>query len=430
MATGAVWLSAALWIQTSTRAEVEEVLDARLAEAANMVSSLISDHRIAVAQAGDQMLPIPMSREASYSKQLSCQIWSLDGRMVGRSDSAPDVELTHVANEGYSRSVIDGEPWRVYTLVNKELGVRVMVGDSLAVRDGLVRDVLAGLLFPAALVLPVLAVILWISVARGLAPLDQLANTLRIRSSSDLSPLPDGPAPREIKPVRRALNTLFSRVASARDVERNFTTYAAHELKTPLSGLRTQAQVMRLSDDPEVRDRALAAIERSVDRTDRMVRQLLELAAVERSEEDSEQTDLTFLMHETVADLRVLAKEREVTLETAAPDKAVWMRTSPFLLQAALRNVIENAIHASPRGARVTVILDGTTVVIRDEGEGIPPELLDRVQTRFTRGPGSGANGSGLGLSILASAMQRLNGEVKFVQGQDGGQTVELKLTP
>ncbi len=395
-----------------------------------MVSSLISDHRIAVAQAGDQMLPIPMSREASYSKQLSCQIWSLDGRMVGRSDSAPDVELTHVANEGYSRSVIDGEPWRVYTLVNKELGVRVMVGDSLAVRDGLVRDVLAGLLFPAALVLPVLAVILWISVARGLAPLDQLANTLRIRSSSDLSPLPDGPAPREIKPVRRALNTLFSRVASARDVERNFTTYAAHELKTPLSGLRTQAQVMRLSDDPEVRDRALAAIERSVDRTDRMVRQLLELAAVERSEEDSEQTDLTFLMHETVADLRVLAKEREVTLETAAPDKAVWMRTSPFLLQAALRNVIENAIHASPRGARVTVILDGTTVVIRDEGEGIPPELLDRVQTRFTRGPGSGANGSGLGLSILASAMQRLNGEVKFVQGQDGGQTVELKLTP
>ncbi len=395
-----------------------------------MVSSLISDHRIEVAQAGDRMLPVPVPREASYSKQLSCQIWSLDGGMVGRSDGAPDVELTHVANEGYSKSVIDGEPWRVYTLVNKELGVRVMVGDSLAVRDGLVRDVLAGLLFPAALVLPVLAAILWISVARGLAPLDQLANTLRTRSPSDLSPLPDGAAPREIKPVRTALNTLFSRVASARDVERNFTTYAAHELKTPLSGLRTQAQVMRLSDDPEVRDRALAAIERSVDRTDRMVRQLLELAAVERSEEDSEQIDLTLLMQETAADLRILAKEREVTLETAAPDKAVWMRTSPFLLQAALRNVIENAIHASPRGARVTVILDGTTFIIRDEGGGIPPELLDRVQTRFTRGPGSGANGSGLGLSIVASAMQRLNGEVKFIQGQDGGQTVELKLSP
>jgi len=157
-----------------------------------------------------------------------------------------------------------------------------------------------------------------------------------------------------------------------------------------------------------------------VDRTDRIVPQLLELAAVERSEEDSEQTVLTRLMHETVADLRVLAKGREVKLETAAPDRAVWMRTSPFLLQAAWRNVIENAIHASPRRARGTVTLDSTTFVIRDEGGGIPPELLDRVRTRFTRGLDSGTNGSGLGLSIVASAMQPLNGEVKFGQGRNG----------
>ncbi|QFT94342.1 Sensor protein QseC [Roseovarius sp. THAF9] len=428
LATGAVWLSAALWIQTSTRSEVEQVLDARLAEAAKMVSSLISDHRIEVARAGNQTLPIPTPRDATYSKQLSCQIWSLDGSMVGRSDGAPDVELTNAAVEGYTRSVIDGEPWRVYTLINQELGVKVMVGDSLAVRDNLARDVLEGLLLPGALVLPILAVILWISVARGLAPLDHLANALRNRSPSDLSPLLGGTDPREIKPVRSALNSLFERVASARDVERDFTTYAAHELKTPLSGLRTNAQVMRLTDDPKVREKALAAIERSVDRTDRMVRQLLELAAVERSEEGMEEVDLSELMRETVTDLRAFAAEREVTLKVDAPRRTSYVRTNPFLLQAALRNVIENAINASPVGEGVSVALRDRSFIISDEGNGIPPELLDRMQTRFTRGRGQEANGSGLGLSIVASAMERLGGSIEFFKGPERGQTVTLTL--
>ncbi|SDY89823.1 two-component system, OmpR family, sensor histidine kinase QseC [Citreimonas salinaria] len=397
-----------------------------------MVSSLISDHQIEVARAGDRTLPVPMTRETGYSKQLSCQIWALDGGLVGRSDGAPDVELTEAAAEGYSRSIIEGEPWRVYTLVNEELGVRVMVGDSLAVRDRLVRDVLEGLLLPAALILPLLAAILWISVAQGLAPLDRLANTLRARAPSDLSPLPEGSAPRELRPVRLALNSLFAKVASARDVERDFTTYAAHELKTPLAGLRTQAQVMRLSDDPGVRANALSAIERSVERTNRMVRQLLDLAAVERSEQELDVTDLGHLMRETVDDLRTLAAERNVVVETVAPDHAMRQRTNPFLLQAALRNVIENAIYASPPEGRVLVALeDGDAAVrfiIRDEGEGIPPELLDRVSTRFTRGRGSGPNGSGLGLSIVASAMERLGGAVQFAPGKGRGQTVRLIL--
>ncbi len=410
------------------------MLDARLSEAANMVSSLISDRRIEVARAGNQTLPIPMPGKAGYSKQLSCQIWSMDGGLVGQSDGAPDVVLTDAAAEGYSRSIINGEPWRVYTLVNEELGVRVMVGDSLAVRDRLVRDVLEGLLLPAALILPLLAAILWISVAQGLAPLDRLASTLRARAPSDLSPLPEGVAPRELRPVRLALDSLFARVAAARDVERDFTTYAAHELKTPLAGLRTQAQVMRLSDEPEVRANALSAIERSVERTDRMVRQLLDLAAVERSEHELQEIDLGHLMHETVDDLRTLAAERDVMLETVAPDHAMRQKTNPFLLQAALRNVIENAIHASPRGGRVTIELAGwdagVQVIVRDEGQGIPPALLDRVSTRFTRGQESGPNGSGLGLSIVASAMDRLGGEVQFGYGNGRGQTVRMNLRP
>ncbi len=408
------------------------MLDARLAEAARMVSSLMSGQRIAVAQAGGAPISVPMPAVEGYNRQLSCQIWSLDGVMVGRSNGAPDAVLTDAAAEGYSRSTVDGEPWHVYSVINRDLGVRVMVGDSLAVRDRLVRDVLAGLLLPVAMILPILALLIWVSVARGLAPLDRLAATLRARSPSDLSPLPAGPEPQEIRPVRRALDTLFARLAAARDVERDFTTYAAHELKTPLAGLRTQAQVIRLSDDPKVQARALAAIEKSVDRTDRMVRQLLELAAVDRSDVATEPTDPGRLMAETVDDLAVLAEARGVTVQILAPDIGGPLGTNPFLLRAALRNVVENAIHASPVGGRVTVALQrqGTDIelVVRDHGQGIPPDLRDRASERFTRGQAGGPNGSGLGLSIVASAMERLGGEVIFDDSDGEGQIVRLRL--
>ncbi|MCR8547825.1 ATP-binding protein [Salipiger sp. P9] len=433
LATGAVWLSAVVWIETSTRAEVERVLDARLAEAATMVSSLISDHRIALGQDGLATVPIPMGRAEGYSRQLSCQIWSLDdGGLVGRSDGAPDEQLTAADAEGYSRSVVAGEPWRVFTVINPDLGVRVMVGDSLAVRDRLVRDVIEGLLLPAAVILPLLGALIWISVARGLAPLDRLAETLRARDPSDLSPLPEGPSPQEIRPVRRALNALFARVAAARDVERDFTTYAAHELKTPLAGVRTQAQVMRMAPDAATRDAALRAIETSVDRTDRLVRQLLELAEVDRETPSHTATDLPALVAETVAELDMLARSRAVSLDCDLPAERCTVALNPFLLRAALRNVIENAINASPRAGQVRVALrrgpDGLRFDISDDGPGIAPDQRAHMVERFVRGPSG--SGSGLGLAIVASAVERLGGRLELGQRDSGGRHVVSLILP
>lgn len=397
-----------------------------------MVSSLISDHRIALAQSGTARISVPIPEGEGYSRQLSCQIWSLEGQLVGRSDGAPDAQLTAPSAGGYSQSVVEGELWRVYTVVNPDLGVRVMVGDSLAVRDRLVRDVIEGLLLPAAVILPVLGAFIWISVARGLAPLDRLAETLRSRSPSDLSPLPEGPAPQEIRPVRRALNALFSRVSQARDAERDFTTFAAHELKTPLAGLRTQAQIARMAQDDETRNRALQAIEKSIDRTDRMTRKLLELAEVERECGAEECVNLESLVSETVAELGMLADEHGVLIQCDAGEGSAGLRTNPFLLHTALRNVIENAILVSPKGGRVRITVKdrGSEVVlsIDDMGPGIPEQLRERVTERFFKGPYSPGTGSGLGLAIVASAMERLSGRLSFAETNGCGQRVDLYL--
>lgn len=433
VATGALWLSAIVWIQYSTRTEVERVLDARLSEAGRMVSSLISDHRVDVAQAAVMAQSAPFPEQADYVRQLSCQIWALDGTLVGQSGSAPRQPLTE-GDAGFSQSIVDGVEWRVYSVVNTDLGVRVMIGDSMQVRDRLVNDVTAGLLLPAALILPLLAGLIWVSVGRGLVPLDRMAKTLATRLATDLSPLPAAPVPREIRPMTVALNGLFRRVSAAREHERNFTAFAAHELKTPLAGLKTQAQIAAMAPDDATRRTALARLERGVNRTDRMVRQLLDMAMVEAEDEAQSQLAVPFttVIAEVADDLAPLAQSRaqQIVQDMGAPGPN--LSGHRFLVAAALRNLIENALQASPDGAKVDVALrrDGANWVcaVLDRGPGIAAADRARVTARFYRGTGTQTQGSGLGLAIVAAAMARMGGALRLSPREGGGELAEMIL--
>ncbi len=427
LATSAIWLSAALWINISTRAQVERVLDARLSEAANMVSSLMADRRIALNDtAAGATIALPS--DGGYSRQLSCQIWSLQGDLLGASSGAPDARLSEA--EGFATTLIDGEPWRVFTVVNPNVGVRVMVGDRMEVRDRLVGDVVQGLLWPLAVIFPALALLIWISVGRGLMPLAHLETVLRHRKPDDLNPLPESRDPREIRPVRRALNSLFQRLEDVRRSERDFTAFAAHELKTPLAGLRTHAQIARMAADPAVRDRALAAIATSVDRTDRMVRQLLDLTAIDQDATSAERLDVAALLADVAQQAEDQARARQVRLSIEADDLPP-LYAPRILVHSALRNLVENAIQHSPEGGTVSLIAScegsSVTIRVRDQGSGIRPEDRDRVTDRFWRGPGREVHGSGLGLAIVAAAMQRMDGRLEVGEGQ-GGQEMAVIL--
>lgn len=434
--TGLVWLSAVIWIYASTQAEVERVLDARLAEAARMVNSLLTDQRIEVGVAPGAAVGAALqvgSNTTSYGRQLSCQIWSLNGALIARSTGAPDVRLTE-ANQGFSENEINGEIWRVYSIENAELGVSVMIGDSLRVRERLVGDVIKGLLLPASIIFPFLGGLIWLSVRRGLKPLRDMARTLSSRKASDLRPLPTSDMPEEIAPAVDALNLLFKRVDAARERERSFTAFAAHELRTPLAGLKTQAQIALGSADAEVHANALRQIAAGVDRTGRLVKQLLDLASLEASEAEPSPTheNISSLVQIVIAEQQALASRCGVAIRNELSDGKTKAWIEPNFLMLALRNLLENSISHSPDGGTIvcSIAKDGTDVriMIEDEGPGIPEEELPRATERFFRGRNKTEIGSGLGLAIAQLAIERLGGSLELMNRDPRGLSVSVSI--
>lgn len=429
--TAIVWLSAIVWIYASTRAQVEHVLDARLMEAARMVSSLITSQEIDPKRAAEGIAN-PSSLQ-NYERQLSCQIWALNGTLIGRSDAAPATPLAS-GKSGFSDTWVGGEAWRVYSVENAELGVRVLVGDNLKVRDGLVGGVIAGLVLPALLVLPSLTFLIWLCVDRGLAPLNCMAAALEIRPASDLSPLETENGPSEIRTVTRSLNGLFERVTAAREHERNFTAFAAHELRTPIAGLKTQAQIALASQEGETRENALKQIIVGVDRATRLVRQLTDLTAAENGEisGDVEETDVGATLANLSGELQVHnAKSARIVL--AGTLKSLRLRIEPTLFLLAARNILENALlHSSGNGdihcwarrysnGRIGIVVD-------DDGPGISDAELLKVRDRFFRGRNKAPIGSGLGLAIVDLALTRAGAALLLSNRPEGGLRAEILI--
>uniref|UniRef100_UPI0005B2769D sensor histidine kinase N-terminal domain-containing protein n=1 Tax=Methylobacterium sp. B34 TaxID=95563 RepID=UPI0005B2769D len=344
LATGLIWLSAVAWIYLGSKREVEQVLDNRLQEAARMVGSLVG----AVGGTAPDGTPATFPAPTAYERQLSCQIWSLDGRMVARSSGAPERRLSD-APAGFSEREVDGETWRVFTVEDAEKGVRVMVGDRLGLRERLVTDLIMGLVTPALLVVPFLGMLIWASLGRGLHPLRRIARDLASRDADDMSAIDAGRAPAEVRPLADALNGLFLKVEAARRHEREVTAFAAHELRTPLAGLKTQAQVAMATTDPDVAKAALRQILAAVDRTTRLVRQLLDAARLDAAGEAPTlaEVDVGALVAETVDGMRVPPGVRTL-IDPGL--RGYTLRADPESLRLAVRNLHENAVHHMEAG--------------------------------------------------------------------------------
>lgn len=417
LVTALVWGGAVVWVEVQTRNEVQRVLDRRLMESARMVSSMMQPGSLSpvVNEEGG-------GRLAAYDQQLACQIWSMQGELIARSRSAPSAMLAS-GEDGFSERVINGERWRVYTVHVPEGGYRVMVGDNLAVREHLVGSVVTGLLGPAVLGLLALGVLIWWSVGAGLRPIQQMTQALASRRADDLTPVDVAPGGKDLQPFVSALNDLIARVSEARRRETEFTAAAAHELRTPLAGLRVQAQIAANATDEGVRKHALEQIQTSVDRTARLVTGLLALA---REDEAAIEAD-----DRRWIDLRALfANDADARLETK--DQAFRIHVQPDRFETAVANLLANAQAMACSRIRVAVEGQGgdAVLVVEDDGPGVSTADLERLGRRFFRTSDAPVGGSGLGLSIVLSTMKAHGGAVRFTPSALGGLRVELHGLP
>lgn len=330
-----------------------------------------------------------------------------DGTLMMQDRTAPDIPA---APEGYADMQLDGQSWRIFSLREEQTGFVVQVGEKHAERAELVGDITRNTLTPLLLALPILGLLIWVVVGRALAPLQRIAQEVSIRAPDVLDPIDDGDAPQEIHGLLTALNKLFEQVRSAITRERQFTADAAHELRTPLAGLKAHLQVARgQSAEPTTRASLDQALD-GVDRATHSVEQLLVLARADAAQTRAlvnARVDLRELVVGVVSSLSQQAFDRNIDLGIDAPD-TVSVRGDATTLQLMLRNLVDNAVRYTPAGGMVTVSVGtgpgGSWVEVVDDGNGVPVEGRQQIFDRFHRGVGeraAGTNGSGLGLSIV-----------------------------
>lgn len=295
--------------------------------------------------------------------------------------------------------------------------------ELLQARSGLAGKITFLALFPLLLILPVLAGLLWWVIAASLRPLVRLTQAVASRQPDNLAPL-DVAAPSEVVPLIERLNHLFSRTGKLIENERRFTADAAHELRTPIAAIKAQLQVAKGAQDGGEQQRALDNAIQGCNRATHLIEQLLTLARLESADTSSLQDCfLPALATEVIADMAPAALEKDVSLELLESEN-ITVKALPALLQVMLRNLLDNAVRYTPAGTQVQVGVyreQGKAVLsVTDNGPGLPAEELANITRRFYRALGTGAEGSGLGLSIVQRIAEIHQAELAFTSRGQG----------
>ncbi len=420
------WLATAVFSYFDAAHELDELLDAHLAQSAALL----------IAQAGHEVEEIDTDHTPPLHKRAqraAYQIWEHGTALRLHSTSVPETRMSD-KDEGFSDALIGGKRWRVFSAWDDTRHYLVQVGERHEARDEIALSIVKNLLLPLLVALPVLALLVWLGVTRGLRPLSALGRQVAEREPGTLVGLEAGGVPAEVLPLVQNLNRLFERVAQLIDNERRFTADAAHELRTPLAALKIQAQVARAAANAAERARALDQVIAGCDRATHLVQQLLTLARLDPASGGSQaQTcDLQALAGAAVAELAQFAYSRKVEIELAE-GAAVELSAQAGLISIVLRNLIDNAIRYSPEGGSVQVqaAREGAaaTLTVTDRGPGIPAGERDKVGQRFYRILGSGETGSGLGLSIVKRIAELHGASLSLGEGRQGaGLSVTLRF--
>src|SRR5579862_2525682 len=428
-----VFIFLGVLVHRAVTVSTDQQFDEMLKERAILVLRY-ADHEYAE---GDSLVPPGPSAQAigTLTFEVVFQVVTPKNELLYRSPGAPLVPLTIRGGTaaGFSDAYLEGRAWRVYALASEASPLAVYMAEPLAYRKALLSRTARAVAIPLILALVLLAALIGLVTERALRPVRRLAADLDGRAPDDLSEVDTDAMPLETHPLGTALNGLLARQAQLLARERRFTADAAHELRTPLAALRAQAQVVARSSTPVEMRYGLEKLQLNIDRTTHLINQLLALARLEPAKLESiaERTQAKVVIDLVLDDLAGTAREKQLALQVSG-----WRCSLPGsseLLYLLMRNLLENAIRHAPRQGHVQLTVsanqDSASVVISDDGPGIPVAERERAFERFYRIPGNESAGSGLGLSIVGGVVQLLGGTVTLADPPSGtGLVVTVRL--
>ncbi|NMM37069.1 MAG: sensor histidine kinase [Glaciimonas sp.] len=349
---------------------------------------------------GDRDMPMPVPQDAEKP---------LPGIIAFRNDTMHGTEIR------VAYTYVDLHRWQpqspANTSTSKEAATAlVQVGETLEKRAQLANEIIKGVIMPQFIILPIALALVWLALSRGLLPLAKLQQRIRNRRLDDLSPIDSGQVPEEISPLINSFNDMLARLSQSTEMQKRFIADAAHQMKTPLAGMRMQSELALRQTDREEIHRSLLQLSKSSESATRLVNQLLALARTENQTPAAKPfapLELAELARNAVQDWVQTSFAYRIDLGFESPGHPVMISGNPLMLRELLNNLIDNALRYTPPQGYVTVRVRSDAnnghafLEVEDTGPGIPAIDRSHIFERFYRILGSNVEGSGLGLAIV-----------------------------
>ncbi len=415
------WTVSAVLNFRASQEQVEELFDAELAQMSRILQAMItSNPALSSSELSHSLEYLNKDILAQdyghkeytilghkYEQKLSFHAWTEQGKMVLESHTQLPQSFTQL-KPGFHPIIDNQLIWRSFTLQDKRSGFWIQVAQREDVRTELTNEIAWHSTLPSLLFLPFLIIVTGLIIQRGLSPLSTISNELKGRDYNNLGSLNDADYPVELKHMVSELNKLFKRVSESHLRERRFTADAAHELRTPLAISKIHLQnIQQISENPKVHEfvgKALIGIERLI----HMVQQLLILSRLDAQLEHESETsvDVVKVCEELIQEIGDSASFSNIAITTQLPDRFELL-SSETSLRILLRNLLDNACRYANPESQVEVVIENSSLTIRNLCPHLDHDALENIFGRFTRGNSRQQQGSGLGLSICQRICQQ-----------------------
>jgi two-component system sensor histidine kinase QseC len=424
----------------SAKREIDQVYDAQLINNANVLWILEQDElKEGGADTPKKIEDIDfnlnnqraLNEDADdYAEARMFRIWK-SGTIMMFSSTAPPESVAQRA-PGFSQIEYKNEEWRIYTLAIPKTSISIEVGEKKSLRDSLVGDIVLNLAYPLAILVPVIGFLIWLGIGSGIGTVRTLVRQIRHRSPEDLSSISVEDLPRDLSPLGQSINQLLSKLDQSLTAERRFSDHAAHQLRTPLAGLKLQLQMLAKADSESERRALIGDLTRSTDRATHLVEQLLRAARVSHQPVNLKAVPLYHATASVIAEMASIADEKHLEISLEGHEEAN-VRADELLTKLMISNLMDNAIKYTPDSGKININVlpqDGMWCLsMSDTGPGISESDREAVFHRFYRADNAVGDGAGLGLAIVGDIIDRMSGGIALKTPQSGqGLRVEVLL--